>query len=152
MCFHIACWGAIDWRWGTTYVCLGITFICFVQRWFSVIRIGPKCQHKKVSMSKCYLKINQIHENPCRVRPWMEIERQTLIKRETACTRGVLYWASLFDAIQTLGGYLVTIEQCSEVEKVYSEGHVSYWVFQRYAQVCPKIHVMILLHQFYRAS
>ena len=98
MCFNIACWGAIDWRWGTTYVCLGKTFICFVPRWFSVIRIGPKCQHKKISMPKCYLKTNQIHENPCRVRPWMEIEWQALIKRETACTRGVLYWASLFDA------------------------------------------------------
>ena len=147
-----------DWlAMGDTYVCLGITFICFVPGWFSVIRIGPKCQHKKISMPKCYLKTNQIHENPCRVRPWMEIEWQALIKRKTACTRGVLYWASLFDAPRgvinsNIRGLLSDDWTMQWGWKVYSGGHVSYWVFQRYAQVCPKIHVMLLLHQFYRAS
>ena len=42
---------AIGWRWGTTNVGLGITYICFVPIWFPVIRMGQKYTHKK-SMPK----------------------------------------------------------------------------------------------------
>ena len=98
MCFHIACWGAIGWQWGTTHVGLGITYIYFVPKWFPVIRMGKKYQHKIYLCQSYYLKTIQIQEKPCRFCSWMETEWQILIKRGTACNQGFLYWAGPFDA------------------------------------------------------
>ena len=52
ICFHIACWCAIAWRWATAYICHGITYLCFVPRWIPVIRMGTRYQHKNVSIAK----------------------------------------------------------------------------------------------------
>ena len=69
MCFHIACWGAIGWRWGTTYVFRGITYICsLTEDDFLSLEWEQSTNIKKISMPKYYLKTTQIHEKPYRFR------------------------------------------------------------------------------------
>ena len=94
MGFHLACWVAIAWRWGTNCVDIG-TYICFVPRWFHVDRMGTEYQRKK-HFQNIIWKPQKNNEKTCRFRSLMEIERQILIKQEIACNWGFLYWARLF--------------------------------------------------------
>ena len=50
-CTHTHCWSAVHCGWGETFVCLGITYACFVPRRLPVITRGPKCQNKKSLLS-----------------------------------------------------------------------------------------------------
>ena len=63
--------------------------ICFFPRWFPVLRIGTKYQHKRYPCPKYYWKSTQIQEKPCRFSSWMGTEQQILLKRE-------VMWANPF--------------------------------------------------------
>ena len=43
VCFHTVCSGAVGCACGTTYVYIGMIYICFVSRWLIVIRRALKC-------------------------------------------------------------------------------------------------------------